>query len=275
MEAGAVVEGGAKLVKQDPIPGTIEDAEKKDSRIPIMEVFGPTLQGEGVLVGVPTYFVRTGYCDYRCSWCDSKFAVNPEEVKAGKQMMSAQAILSKLRSLPSGPQWVCISGGNPAIHDLRDLVDLLHDQGFLVQVETQGSFWREWLRHVDVLTLSPKPPSSGMNPNRQVLRRIVNEALANPRARWALDPDPPEIALKIVIFDELDYEWAAEIFSEYIPWGIGNYLSVGTDPGKSTRDDLLDRGRWLADKVKEDPRMQRAHVLPQMHVLFWGHARAV
>lgn len=40
-------------------------------RIRISEIFGPTIQGEGALIGEPTVFVRTGGCDYRCSWCDS------------------------------------------------------------------------------------------------------------------------------------------------------------------------------------------------------------
>jgi 7-carboxy-7-deazaguanine synthase len=40
----------------------------------ISEIFGPTIQGEGALVGKPTVFVRTGGCDYRCDWCDTVYA---------------------------------------------------------------------------------------------------------------------------------------------------------------------------------------------------------
>ena len=39
--------------------------------IAISEIFGPTIQGEGALIGVPTVFVRTGGCDFRCSWTPS------------------------------------------------------------------------------------------------------------------------------------------------------------------------------------------------------------
>ena len=38
-----------------------------DAKIRVSEIFGPTIQGEGVLIGLPTVFVRTGGCDYRCS----------------------------------------------------------------------------------------------------------------------------------------------------------------------------------------------------------------
>ena len=49
-----------------------------DAKIRVSEIFGPTIQGEGVLIGLPTVFVRTGGCDYRCSWCDSLHAVDPK-----------------------------------------------------------------------------------------------------------------------------------------------------------------------------------------------------
>ena len=41
--------------------------------IPVLEIFGPTIQGEGMVVGRKTMFVRTAGCDYSCSWCDSAF----------------------------------------------------------------------------------------------------------------------------------------------------------------------------------------------------------
>src|SRR5262249_20785234 len=44
----------------------------------ISEIFGPTIQGEGPLIGRPTVFVRTAGCDYRCAWCDTLYAVLPE-----------------------------------------------------------------------------------------------------------------------------------------------------------------------------------------------------
>ena len=45
-------------------------------QIRVNEIFGPTIQGEGALIGQPTIFVRTGGCDYRCSWCDTLHAVD-------------------------------------------------------------------------------------------------------------------------------------------------------------------------------------------------------
>jgi len=128
---------------------------------PVVEVFGPTIQGEGELAGMPTAFVRFGGCDYRCSWCDSLHAVLPEHVRGAHRMTPAQ-IAAALEALPGRPDWVTLSGGNPALLELGDLVALLHAAGRRVAVETQGSVWRDWLGDVDLLTISPKPPSSGM-----------------------------------------------------------------------------------------------------------------
>ena len=47
-------------------------------KLRISEIFGPTIQGEGALIGKPTVFVRAGGCDYRCSWCDTLYAVDSQ-----------------------------------------------------------------------------------------------------------------------------------------------------------------------------------------------------
>ena len=40
-------------------------------KLPVLEIFGPTFQGEGRAIGQKTMFVRTAGCDYHCDWCDS------------------------------------------------------------------------------------------------------------------------------------------------------------------------------------------------------------
>src|SRR2546423_5629825 len=129
----------------------------------ISEIFGPTIQGEGKLIGKPTVFVRTGGCDYRCSWCDTLYAVLPE-YKESWQAMTTEQVFSEIQRLSPDPILVTLSGGNPAIQPLGDLIDLGHEHGYFFALETQGSIARSWMRRLDYLTLSPKPPSSGMHP---------------------------------------------------------------------------------------------------------------
>src|SRR5262249_42610917 len=81
--------------------------------IPISEIFGPTVQGEGPLIGRPTVFVRTGGCDYRCVWCDTLYAVLPEH-RSEWVLMAPTEIARRIDELAGNdPVLVTLSGGNP------------------------------------------------------------------------------------------------------------------------------------------------------------------
>jgi 7-carboxy-7-deazaguanine synthase len=235
---------------------------------PIIEIFGPTIQGEGPEAGMPCLFVRFGGCDFRFSWCDSLHAVEPAQVRARSIRLGPNEIISRLHDLSAGPQWVILSGGNPALHELGPLVEQLRRAGYKSAVETQGSRWRDWLAEVDRLVVSPKPPSSGMatSKHREQLDRFMQEALA---ATF-----PEKLAMKIVVFDEADLDWAIDRFCEWPR--VEPYLSVGTDQQPpATPEQLGARYRWLCERVSGLPELADVRVLPQLHVIAWGHAQGV
>jgi 7-carboxy-7-deazaguanine synthase len=163
---------------------------------------------------------------------------------------------------------VTISGGNPALHRLESLVVALHDRGRLVSVETQGSVWRDWLANVDRLTISPKPPSSGMVTSRHT--RQLHDFMATACRHAA------HIAvIKIACFDDIDLAWAKDAAQRWPDLPL--YLSAGTPvpaPGP-IRDAVGDRYRWLCEAVAADPSLARARVLPQLHVIAWKDAVGV
>src|SRR5262245_52796925 len=112
--------------------------------IMISEVFGPTIQGEGALIGKPTVFVRTGGCDYRCGWFDTHYAVLPE-YKSDWHPMTTEEVFAEVQHLSGNkPILVTLSGGNPAIQPLGDLIDLGHAHGYSFAIETQGSVAQPW-----------------------------------------------------------------------------------------------------------------------------------
>jgi 7-carboxy-7-deazaguanine synthase len=234
---------------------------------PVIEVFGPTIQGEGAEAGLPTHFVRLGGCDYRCTWCDTMYAVEPALVRANAERLSVDEIVARVASLPGSPHWVTLSGGNPALHRLADLVEALQDAGFMVGAETQGSVWRSWLASLDRLTISPKPPSSGMATDRHhaLFGRFMGEAA----------PVFDASVLKIVCFDQTDLAWAKEVAARYPSLPL--FLSAGTPvPAEvSIRDAVGERYRWLCEAVAADPDLARARVLPQLHVIAWKEATGV
>ncbi|WP_428675231.1 7-carboxy-7-deazaguanine synthase QueE [Roseibium sp.] len=237
--------------------------------IRVSEIFGPTIQGEGALIGQPTVFVRTGGCDYRCSWCDTLHAVD-SAYRDEWCPMTADAIMMQVEILTSGtPLMVSLSGGNPAIQPLGDLIGLGHEEGYRFALETQGSIARDWFEMLDVLTLSPKPPSSGMATDWQKLAECVEAA-----------GEDTHVVLKAVVFDETDYAFARDVAERYPQ--LSCYLQPGnhTPPSPAETDGaidmagIMDRMRWLVDRVATD-RWYDATVLPQLHTLIWGNLRGV
>lgn len=84
----------------------------RSNEIRVSEIFGPTIQGEGVLIGLPTVFVRSGGCDYRCSWCDSLHAVD-SNYRHEWQTMSTEEVWQEIVRLSGGEAvMVSLSGGN-------------------------------------------------------------------------------------------------------------------------------------------------------------------
>jgi 7-carboxy-7-deazaguanine synthase len=237
--------------------------------IRISEIFGPTIQGEGPLIGLPTVFVRTGGCDFRCLWCDTLHAVD-SAYRDQWQSMSVNQIWSEVTRLSYGqPLMISLSGGNPAIQPLDALIKHGHDLGYRFALETQGSVAREWFADLDVLVLSPKPPSSGMSTDWSALDSCLR-----------LAGDKPQIALKIVVFDESDYSYARDVADRYPVQPV--YLQPGnhTPPPPEDLDaaidlnGIMDRMIWLVEKVTKD-QWYGARVLPQLHVLLWGNKRGV
>jgi 7-carboxy-7-deazaguanine synthase len=240
----------------------------KHLALPVVEVFGPTIQGEGPCAGRPAYFVRFGGCDFRCVWCDSGHAVEPAAVRQARRLSVSQ-ILASLQQLPKGPRLVVLTGGNPALFELGELVGLLQTTEFEVAVETQGSIWRDWLINVNQLVVSPKPPSSGMvSPEHsRALERFLGRLQGRP---------PGSTALKIVIFDAHDLKFA-EAQHARAP-SLPLMLLAGTDVGLSEKETLARlraRFRWLCEMTARNPNLSRARVLPQLQVIAWGNVRGV
>ena len=160
-----------------------------------------------------------------------------------------------------------ISGGNPALHKgIGEFVDLCHENGWKVGVETQASIWQEWLLEIDDITLSPKPPSSGMQTDFGKLDGFIDK-LRNSNA-----------SLKVVIFDEEDFNYAESLHLRYphVPF----FLQTGNNDTATTDDvalvsSLLERYEWLIDLSIRSETMNDAKVLPQLHTLVWGNKRGV
>ena len=237
------------------------------AKIPVMELFGPTIQGEGMVIGRKTMFVRTAGCDYQCSWCDSAFTWNSTE-KDQMRWLTVEEIASELKTLGGNRfNHVTITGGNPALigEAMQAFVAQCHASGWMVGLETQGSRWQDWFLAIDDLTLSPKPPSSGMQTNWERLDDIVAQ----------LTEHQVNFSLKVVVFNDVDFAYARDVFTRYP--STRRFVQVGNDEFNTRQGiagHLLNRLQWLFDQVIADPAMNDVRVLPQLHALVWGNERA-
>jgi 7-carboxy-7-deazaguanine synthase len=255
---------------------------KAEKKVPVIEVFGPTIQGEGAMIGVRTAFIRFGLCDYKCTMCDSMHAVDPIQVKKNATWMVTADILKELYPiLTSQCEWVTLSGGNPCIHDLTKLVMELRDAGFKVAVETQGTKLPEWLHQCDVVTVSPKSPGMGEQFEADKFHSFLEHFCHH-----------PGFNVKVVVFSMMDIEWARTINDIMKFWGVGDkmYLSLGNpyppgmtqiegEEGHLSDEDikmrLLNDYRILAEDLLQIEDMANVKFLPQLHVLTWANKMRV
>lgn len=253
--------------------------------LPITEIFGPVIQGEGRLCGSPTFFVRLGGCDYRCSWCDTLYSVLPERVKEEAIRMTASDIIHHLITLGvSENDMVTLSGGNPCIHDLTELVNTLISGNLVIAVETQGSQCPSWLSLVDYVTVSPKPPSAISN----------STSSFDTFLRWLetfrhleFSNGAPNLNVKIVVDNSDDYNFACRaILATQELLGLEFDVQYHLQP--CTPQDNLDENlattrerihaSWdrLNSWVLNTPSLRTiVSVIPQLHTLQYGHRRGI
>jgi 7-carboxy-7-deazaguanine synthase len=245
-----------------------------EKKIPLVECFGPTIQGEGAVIGQQTYFMRFGLCDYKCGMCDSMHAVDPLQVKENAQWLTQEEIANQFVHTvwkPNSTKWISLSGGNPCIHDLSLLVNVLKKCDFKFAVETQGTKAPAWLSLCDIITVSPKGP--GMKENFEV--KEMDTFMT-----YVMSANPIAVNIKVVIFDQRDLEFAKMIWERYAHSCVPFYLSLGNPhpPGQDQKVSVYDLYsrltsdyRSIFDEIKTDSILSQMCFLPQWHVFVWGN----
>jgi len=145
-------------------------------QLPVMEHFY-TLQGEGFHQGRAAYFIRLAGCDVGCVWCDVKDSWDATK----HPHMTIEDLLTAVKETPA--QLVVITGGEPLMHDLKQLTLTLKNAGLELNIETSGAhpLSGNW----DWICVSPKKFKA---PLPEIMPK-ANE-------------------LKIIIFNKSDFEWA-------------------------------------------------------------------
>jgi 7-carboxy-7-deazaguanine synthase len=222
----------------------------------ISEIFY-SVQGEGILAGVPSVFIRSSGCNLRCSWCDTPYTSwHPE----GEEM-TVDAIAERVASF-SAARHAVITGGEPMIaNGVVELSEKLRARGMHITVETAGTVFSPVA--CDLMSISPKLANStpeGVFHDRHEQLRLQPDVLR----RLTQDYD---YQLKFVVANESDLAELQQIAA-----------LVNAPPEKiilmpegTSADVLSERGLWIAELCKQ----HGYRFGPRLHVYLWGAKRGV
>lgn len=145
------------------------------------------VQGEGVQTGVPMVLLRLQGCAVGCPWCDTKetweMAAQNERDSLAEALgatpqyayLNAAEIIETIREKHEGPQWVLVTGGEPAQYDLRPLVKAIHQVGLKAALETSGTELGHVEAGFDWVCVSPKMNMPGGKKVRAEAFRVADE----------------------------------------------------------------------------------------------------
>lgn len=215
-----------------------------------------SIQGEGSLVGAPSFFIRTSGCNLRCSWCDTPYASwTPEGAD-----LSLDQILNEVRAHPA--RHVVVTGGEPMISpEIVQLTHRLRDIGRHITIETAGTVFEPVA--CDLMSISPKLSNS--TPSGQWAKmhervRIQRDVLLELMSRY-------EYQLKFVIEKRDDVE-EARALAESLRAEPERVILM---PEGTDRELLRERSVWLAEICKEEG----FRFSPRLHVDLYGDKRGV
>jgi 7-carboxy-7-deazaguanine synthase len=118
----------------------------------ISETF-TSIQGEGLLAGVPSHFIRTSGCNLRCRWCDTPYTSWEPEGRRRR----VTDLVDEARA--SGTRYVVVTGGEPLLQrEVGALTDSLAAADLHITMETAGTVDPPF--GCDLLSLSPKTANS-------------------------------------------------------------------------------------------------------------------
>jgi 7-carboxy-7-deazaguanine synthase len=237
------------------MPACCAARDLKRPALKIAELFY-SLQGEGSLIGIPSFFIRTSGCNLRCSWCDTPYTSWQPE---GSEM-SIDAICEELQRHPA--RHVVVTGGEPMIApQIVELTERLRALGMHITVETAGTVLKPVA--CDLMSISPKLSNStpeGPWAAQHERLRLQTEALSQLIANY-------EYQLKFVIAAPEDLAELKSLAAALsAPQERIILMPEGIDPER-----LRERGIWLAEICKSEG----FRFSPRLHIDLYGNRRGI
>lgn len=229
----------------------------------ISETFGPTIQGEGMFTGVPSYFIRTSGCHLRCVWCDSKYT--SWEPVGG--IIELDSLIQP--AVDSKCSHIVITGGEPMLFptQIATLIAKLRAAipSVVITIETSGVRYDKSVKP-DLWSVSPKLKSAEPNeeqfPKESILHR---RGLNNNEVPKFLNGK--DVQYKFVVVTERDVEEVLWFVSHYeLPTN-----KIWLMPEGITREEILKKTEWVVEQCKK----YQFNLSIRAHALIWGARRGV
>lgn len=214
-----------------------------NTKLNISEIFY-SIQGEGTRAGLPCVFIRLQGCNFRCSWCDTPYAL---EIKQEEKLMTFAEIISEVEQYNC--KFVEFTGGEPL--QQRAVVDLINNfanMGKTVAIETNAyhSFAPIDKRVIKIMDI--KCPGSKM----EKFNNFGN-------IQYLTKNDE----IKFVVLDKNDYDFALETIKKYKLEEIVDTILFSPVFGRCQPIELAN---WILS-TRKNYRMQL-----QMHKYIWHPA---
>ncbi|BBO35045.1 7-carboxy-7-deazaguanine synthase QueE [Lacipirellula parvula] len=200
-----------------------------------------SIQGEGLLTGMPSVFIRASGCNLRCWFCDTPYASwQPEG-----QDYAVDEIIAEVE------EWdvkhVVITGGEPMLFaEMIPLCRELRRRGRHITIETAGTLYLGVA--CDLMSISPKLSTSGPDPERHAhwarrheRQRYQREVLMRLMAEY-------EYQLKFVV-DRVDDVAEVDAMIAELPGVTADRVLLM--PQGRTMEEMASRSLWLAELCHE------------------------
>lgn len=220
----------------------------------ISELFS-SIQGEGLLAGVPSVFIRTSGCNLRCQWCDTPYT----SWRAEGEHQPVDDVMKYVAKHSTGH--VVLTGGEPMIApETPELTRRLKAAGQHITIETAGTEYAEVA--CDLMSLSPKLAHStpadpewsarheALRYRPEVLRRLMRQC---------------EYQLKFVVASEADLVEIQAVARD-LQADPNRILLMPEGTDLAT---MNERGAWLGELCKREG----YRFAPRLHIYLYGNRR--
>ena len=176
-----------------------------------------SLQGEGIRAGAPSFFVRFAGCNMTCRLETHGFDCDTEFVSSRK--LTAIGIVEELRQLSQRCKWVILTGGEPGLQLDQPLIDLLHQEGFLLAIETNGSIALP--DGIDWICVSPKVAEHAIRQlTANEVRYVRGYGQAIPKSSVTAEHYLLSPAFSGTELSQRTLEWCMRLALENPPWRL-------------------------------------------------------